>query len=64
MPKFDPMTEEPQTDEQAKEALRYGKSELMAVSMVGIYQCRRAQGDSILDAYEAALLAAIGEEKP
>jgi hypothetical protein len=58
---FDPMRNVPITDNEAETALRYGKDELFGSSLVGIFQCRRAMGQTLLEAYEAALMAAIGE---
>jgi hypothetical protein len=45
----------PLTDEDAERYLQPGP-------MFGIYQCRRALGDSIPDAMEKALLAGLPEE--
>jgi len=56
---FDPMLDVPKTDIEAEIALRYGKSDLMGRSMVGIFQVYRMQGDALLVAYEKALLASL-----
>jgi hypothetical protein len=53
---FDPMSEVPQNDEQAQEALRFKHGEL-GEDLVGIYRSRRARGATVLKAYEVALLA-------
>jgi len=58
---FDPMLDVPETDEEAEVALRYGKRELTGKNLVGIFQCRRAMGEDLLTAYEAALRALVGE---
>jgi hypothetical protein len=54
---FNPLTQIPTTDEEAESALSYGRDELTGKSLVGIFQVRRAQSDSLLEAYEAALVA-------
>ena len=56
---FDPMTDVPETDEQVEIALQYGRDPIVGSSLVGIYQCRRAQGASVLEAYKAVLLIHI-----
>lgn len=55
---FDPMTDVPKDDEQAKIAIAYSGG-LGAQATLGIYHARRAQGDSVLDAYEKALQARL-----
>ena len=57
---FDAMADIPTTDDQAETALLYGKSELTGKCLVGIFQCRRAEGEGLLAAYETALLASLG----
>lgn len=47
----------PTTDAEAEEYLRYGKSHGLSVTMIGLFYCRREAGDSLLRAYETALLA-------
>ena len=54
---FDPTTDVPKTEAEAIDAIKHGKPQLVGASMVGIFQCRIAQGDSLLRAYETALLA-------
>jgi hypothetical protein len=58
---FDPTLDIPTTDEEAKIALRHGKSELAAVCLVGLFKCYRADGLPLLEAYKRALLASVGE---
>lgn len=63
MPRFE-FIDLPATDEEAEEALqRLSFNKLAGTCLVGIFQCRRAEGQSLLDAYEAALLAAGGESQ-
>ena len=57
---FDAMADIPTTDDQAETALLYGRSELTGKCLVGIFQCRRAEGEDLLAAYETALLASLG----
>lgn len=56
---FNPLRDIPATDDEVKTALAYGKSELTSTSLIGIYECRRALGESLLQAYETALRAHI-----
>lgn len=58
---FDPLADIPATDAQAEIALRHGRDRLTGSCMVGLFQCRRTQGATLLDAYESALLASLGE---
>ena len=57
---FDAMTDIPTTDDQAETALLYGRKELTGKCLVGIFQCRRAEDEDLLTAYETALLASLG----
>lgn len=59
--KFDPMTEVPKTDEQAKDAIFFGKDDLVAKCGWGLYQIfRERDGLSVLQAYEKVLLEIVG----
>jgi len=58
---FDPMGDVPKTDEQARVAIEHGKDKDVVRSALGLYRARRMQGDSVLDAYEVALRAMLGE---
>jgi len=49
----------PKTDEEAIENLRFGK-EMIGESMASIFECERALGFSLMEAYEDALLAGVG----
>lgn len=60
---FNPMLDVPTTDDEARIALRYKKSDLVARNLVGIFECQRALGETLIEAYMAALLAHVGEEK-
>lgn len=55
----------PQTDEEVlqKFSVAGGYSAQIADCLRGIYQCRRAQGESLLRAYEITLLAHVEPEK-
>jgi len=55
---FNPMTDVPENDEQVKIAFS-GYTPIIGNCLFGIYQCRRAQGVSVLEAYEEALRAHI-----
>lgn len=51
-----PMIDVPKNDEQAKVIFsRY--TPIIGNSLFGIHQCRRALGDSVLEAYNTTLLA-------
>lgn len=59
--KFDPMSEVPTTDEQAREAIYFGKSVDLANPGWGLYQIyRERDGMSVLQSYEKVLLLFIG----
>lgn len=55
---FDPMRDVPKTDEQAETAL-VRDDDLLTRSLRGIYRTHRAQGKSVVEAFEAALLAHV-----
>jgi len=57
---FDPLWDIPESDEEAKTALTFQRDDLTGKNLVGIYECRRAQGATVHEAYETALLAHIG----
>lgn len=54
--KFDPMKDVPKTDEQARIALQRS-SEGLTITLIGIYECHRALGESVLEAFILALEA-------
>ena len=56
---FTGMDRVPQTKEEAISALMHGKGRLMGRCLVGIFLCHIGRGDSLLAAYEAALLAHV-----
>ena len=58
---FDPVYDIPTTDEEAKIALRHGKSELAAACLVGLFECYRAEGLPLSEAYKRTLMAGVGE---
>lgn len=53
---FDPMTDIPETDEQAEQALRHGRDPSIGNSLAGIYRCQRAMGSSLLEAYGGSVV--------
>lgn len=60
---FDPMQDVPTNDEEVEIALKYENDELIGRNLYGIYRCRRGLGDSLLTAYEKALMAVIEKSK-
>ncbi len=60
---FNPMTQIPQNENEAKIALKYDKPELMGLNLVGLFKIYIFQGNSLLEAYENALLAGCGESR-
>jgi hypothetical protein len=58
------MTEVPETDEQARIAIFYGKGGVIGTSGYGLYRIYRERDNmSVIDAYEKALLAIVGRGK-
>lgn len=58
---FDPLTQVPKTDDEAKAAIFHGKPEGFACAGYGIYRIYRERDKmSVIDAYEKALLVMIG----
>ncbi len=51
----------PTTDEEAMQALSFYQDPMVRDSVQRIFQCRRAMGDELLDAYMYALRAFLGE---
>lgn len=55
---FDPMHDVPETDEQAEIAL-LRDDDILTNALRGLYRCYRAQGETVLKAFELALLAHV-----
>lgn len=52
---FDPMLDVPKTDEQVEIALRFNKPDIAGKILIGIYNCGRGEGKSLIEAYKEAL---------
>jgi len=61
---FDPMRDIPTTDDEARLALRFERTDLTADNLVGIFESLRSQGDEILKAYKYALLIHVISAAP
>ncbi len=56
---FNPMFDLPKNDEQVRIALSHDKSKLVARNLIAIYNCHIQKGKTLLEAYEASLMAHI-----
>lgn len=55
---FDPMSDVPETDEQAEIALQRG-DDILTNALRGLYRVHRAKSETVLRAFELALLAHV-----
>lgn len=61
---FDPMSDIPQDDDEARIALKHGKDDLVGRNVVGIFNCKREQGMITIKAYQYALETALEVMEP
>jgi len=56
----------PETDEEVREHFQKGReySDIAKVSLIGIYECRRAMGDTCADAYIYTLRCLVDPKHP
>lgn len=53
----------PQTKEEVIENFKSYPDEFLSECLIGLFECRLAQGDSVMQAYETTLRAAVHESR-
>jgi hypothetical protein len=61
---FNPVTDIPQTDDQARTALMHERDDLIGRNLVGIFNVHRSMNKPLLEAYRLALEAHVNAAMP